>query len=152
MTTGSMVGLGRVYDVVYTAAANPFSVRNCSAVSLICKASGAATLTLQAQKTFSGTPANWTTANGFGQTAYWYENQVNTGAGAWAKKTASWASNVLTISGTTGYVSVVPIFTTQFADGYDYLLVETATNCVVTAVLHDLTVQRTPANLAILGA
>ena len=76
---------------------------------------------------------------------------TNNGTAGWTKQTASWASNVLTVGATSGYMSVVEIYTSQFAAGYDYLQV-TGTNCTVTAILHDLTVQRGPANLAILGA
>jgi hypothetical protein len=146
-----MQGLGRVFDVVYTASGNYFSLKNASAVSFICKASGAMTVALTAATAFSGgTTANWTTANGFGQTAFWYENQQNIGTAGWAKKTASWSSNTLTLSGTTGYVSVFTVYTSQFADTYDYIEA-TVTNGAATAILHDLTVLRTPANLATLG-
>lgn len=149
-----MEGLGRLVDVVYTASGNYFSMKNASAVSLLVKCTSTTTtsIALVAATTFAaGTTANWTTANGFGQAAHWYQNTTNNGTGAWTKQTASWASNVLTVGATSGYMSVVTIYTSQFAAGYDYLAV-TGTNCTVTAVLHDLTVQRGPANLAILGA
>jgi hypothetical protein len=147
-----MGALGREFDVVYTASGNYFSLKNCSGVSLVCKASGAMTVALTAATAFSGgTTANWTTANGFGQTSYYYQNVQNNGTGAWTKQTASWSSNVVTLSGTSGYVSVLEIFVSQLADTYDYIEA-TVTNGACTAILHDLTVQRNPANLAILGA
>ncbi len=149
-----MEGLGRIIDVVYTASGNYFSMKNASAVSLLVKCSSTTTtsIALVAATTFAaGTTLNWTTANGFGQPSHWYQNTTNNGTAGWTKQTASWASNVLTVGATSGYMSVVEIFTSQFAAGYSYLQV-TGTNCSVTAVLHDLDVQRGPANLAILGA
>jgi hypothetical protein len=149
-----MGGLGRVFDVVYTASGNAFSLKNCSGVTLLVKCSSTTTtsIALVGSTAFSGgTTANWTTANGFGQTAYWYQNTVNTGTAAWTKQTAVWTTNSLAVGATSGYLSAVEIFASQLADTYDYLTV-TGTNCTVTALLHDLTVQRNPANLAILGA
>lgn len=149
-----MQGLGRVYDVIVVASGQYFSMKNASAVSLVCKASSTTTtsVALVAATTFAaGTTANWTTANGFGQTSYYWQNTSNQGTAAWTKQTATWSSNSVTIGATSGYVSVIDIYTSQFADTYCYLAA-TGTNCTITAVLHDLTVQRNPANLAILGA
>lgn len=149
-----MEGLGRIIDVIVTASGNNFSMKNASAVTLVCKATSTTTtsISLVAATAFSGgTTANWTTANGFGQPSHWYQNTTNNGTAGWTKQTSSWASQVLTIGATSGYVSVVDIFTSQFAAGYSYLAVS-GTNCTITAILHDLTVQRGPANLATLGA
>lgn len=149
-----MEALGRVVDVVYTASGNYFSLKNCSGVTLLCKCSSTTTtsIALVAATTFAaGTTANWTTANGFGQPSSYFQNTSNNGTAAWTKQTLSWASNVATIGATSGYVSIFDIYTSQFADTYCYLEA-TGTNCTITAFLHDLTVQRNPANLAILGA
>ena len=147
-----MEGLGRVFDIVWTPQANAISLRSCSAVTLVAKTSGAASIALESSQTFTGSLVAWTTANGFGQTAHWYENQQNNGTAGWAKKTSSWSTATLTLSGTTGYVSAVTIFSDQLAAGYEYLYLQTSTNCTVIAILHDLTVQRGPANLATIGA
>ena len=149
-----MYGLGRVLDVIVTASGNYFSMKNASAVTLVCKCSSTTTttVTLTAATAFSGgTVQNWTTANGFGQPAVYWQNTANNGTAGWTKQTLSWASNVATIGATSGYVSVFDILTSEFADTYCYLEA-TGTNCTITAILHDLTVQRNPANLAILGA
>lgn len=145
-----MQGLGRVFDVVHDASGNMISFKNASAISFISKSSGSNTLTLTAAKTFAGTPANWTTANGFGQTGFYYENAGAIGTAAWTKQTASWSSNVLTL-GTSGVVDVVTVYTSQVADGYAYIKGVAAFGDLI-AVLHDLTVSRDPRNLAILGA
>jgi hypothetical protein len=147
-----MEALGRVMDVVYTPLGNAISLRGCSGATIVAKASGSSALVLQAQQTFTGSQTNWTTANGFGQSAHWYQNTTNTGTAGWTKQTAVWTSNSLATAGTTGYVSVLEIYADQLAAGYEYLYLETATNCTPFLILHDLTVQRGPANLAALSA
>lgn len=144
-------GLGRVFNVVHTADTVGFNISECAAVTLIVKASGASSIAVTAAKTFAGSYDNFTTANGFGQTPRWYQATAADGTVAWTKQVSSWSTNSLTLAGTTGYVSVVTIFGTQIADGYKYLKV-TCTNATVVAITHDLEVQRTPANLAKLGA
>lgn len=153
-TTQAAQGLGRVFDTVYTPLAHPIHLAGANAISLIIKCSSTTTtsITVQAQKTFSGSATDWSTANGFGQPTTWYQNTKNDGTAGWTKQTASWSTATLTVGATSGYTSVVTFFATQFADGYQYFLLETATNCVAFAVIHDLSVARTPANLAILGA
>jgi uncharacterized membrane protein YczE len=148
-----MEGLGRVFNIIPLADTVGFSLSECSAVSLIFTASSTSTTSaaFSAAKTFAGSYDNFTTAAGFGQTTRWYQNTSKTGTATWTKQVASWSTATLTLGATSGYVSVVDVFGTQMADGYKYLKV-TCTNATVIAVTHDLTVQRTPANLAILGA
>ncbi len=146
-----MEGLGRVFNIITTADTRPISMVDCSAVSLIVAASGASSIAVTAAKTFGGSYDNFTTANGFGQSTRWYQSTTATGTAAWTKQVAVWTTNSLALAGTTAYVSVVDIFGSQFADGYKYLKV-TCTNGTLVAITHDLTVSRTPANLAILSA
>ena len=127
-------------------------MKNASAVTFIVEASGASSIAVVAAETFGGSTTNWTTANGFGQPSVWYQNAKHDGTGGWTLETASWASNALTLAGTSGYVSVVDFFTSQFASGYEYIEVTGTNTTSICAVLHDLTVQRKPANLTILGA
>lgn len=147
-----MQGLGRVFDVVHDASGNMFSLKNASAVTFISKASGASSIAVVAAKVFGGSTTTWTTANGFGQTGFWFQNTSTNGTAGWTKQTASWSTNTLTLAGTSGYTSAVTIYTSQFADGYDYIQATGTNTTTVIALLHDLTVQRTPANLALLGA
>lgn len=147
-----MQGLGRVFDVVHDASGNMFTLKNASAVSFVVKGSGAASLAVVAAKTFGGSTTNWTTANGFGQTAFYYRNTTTNGTAGWTKQTATWTTNSVALAGTTGYTSVITIYTSQFADTYDYIQVTGTNTTTCVALLHDLTVQRTPANLALLGA
>ena len=152
-TTQAGVGLGRVFNVLGVGVGNVMSVKECAAWSVIVESSGAATITVQAAKTFTGTPANWTAANGFTQPTYWYQAAAPDGTVAWTKQTASWSTATLTIAATNTYMSVIPFFGTQLADGYCYFKISASANTTYVAVVtHDLQVQRTPANLAKLGA
>jgi hypothetical protein len=144
------IGLGRVFDVVHDASGNMFRLRDANAVSFISKSSGSNTLAVVAAKTFGGSTTNWTPANGFAQPGFYFENSVANGTAAWTKVTpASWSSQTLTL-GSSGKVDVVTFYATQFADGFAYIQATAAAGDLV-AVVHDLAVQRTPANLAKLG-
>ena len=146
-----MDGLGRVFDVITSASGQYFSLKNASAVSFICQSSGASSVALTGATAFSGgTTSTFTTAHGFGQTTRWYQKADDAGITAWTKQTAVWTTNSIALAQTTGYISVFSVLVSQLADTYDYLAA-TGTNTGVIALLHDLTVQRTPANLAILG-
>ncbi len=145
-------GLGRVFDTVPDASGNMFSVRHANAVSFLVKASGASSLAVVAAKAYGGSTTNWTTANGFGQTAFYLQNTVTNGTAAWTKQTATWTTNSVALAGTSGYASVITIYNTQFADGFDYIQVTGTNTTYCVALLHDLSVSRTPANLTILGA
>lgn len=149
-----MQSLGRIFDVVGTGAANPIALRNASAITYIVKASGAATITVQGQTAFSGgTSTNWTAANSFVQPTVWYQNTTSDGTGHWTKQTASWSTATLTLAGTSGYMSVVTFYASQFAAGYNYINISANANTTyIIGVVHDLLVQRTPANLMLLGA
>lgn len=147
-----MQGLGRVFDVVHDASGNMVSLKNASAVSFIVKSSGAAALAVVAAKTFGGSTQNWTTANGYGQTAYFWQEAAVNGTAAWTKQTATWTTNSVALAGTTGYTSVITIYTSQLADTYAYIQATGTNTTTCIALLHDLTVQRVPSNLALLGA
>jgi hypothetical protein len=146
-----MEGLGRVNNAIASGSGVNFSMKQCSAVEVLCLASGASSVAITASTAYSGgTTVNFTTANGFGQGAHWYQAVTATGTSAWTKQPAVWTSNSLALAGTTGYQSVFHIFCSELADTYDYLNI-TGTNCGVIILPYDLTVSRTPANLTILG-
>jgi hypothetical protein len=148
-----MEALGRIIDVVGVASGHGISLKNASGITFIALASDTSqALAVTAAKTYGGNYDDWTTGNGFGQPDHFYQNADDDGTGAWTKETAVWTSNSVALAGTANYVAVLEIFADQLADGYEYIKV-TETDCTyVVAILHDLTVQRTPANLAILGA
>lgn len=147
-----MQGLGRVFDLVHDASGNMINTDNASAVSFVVKGSGAASLAIVAAKTFGGSTVTWTPANGFGQTGFWYQRTAANGTVGTTKQTAVWTTNSVALGGTSGYVSVITIYTSQFADGYKYIQATGTNTTTCIALLHDLTVSRDPVNLKILGA
>ncbi len=146
-----MDGLGRVFNVISLADTIPINLSQCSAVSLVVTASGASSLALTAAKTYGGSYVNFTPANGFGQQSRWYQSTSDTGTAGWTKNTAVWTTNSIALAGTSGYMSVFTVYGSQMADGYTYLKA-TCTNGTLVAILHDLTVGRSPENLSILSA
>lgn len=148
MATIAGSGLGRVFDVVPIASGNAFTLVNANAVSFIC--TGADTFTLTVATSFGGTyrAYNYFTPN-FTPFTYYYQAAATNGTAAWTRQTQAAASSV-TQAG--AYTTVIPLFATQLPDGYMYVKMTASVAGLVTAVLHDLSVARTPANLKILGA
>jgi hypothetical protein len=136
-----MYGLGRVLNVIPIAAGQAFKFRGASAVTFVC--TGNDTFTLTASSSFGGSyssPGNVITRK---QTC-----TATNGTAAWVEATQA-ASNAVTIaSGTV----VFGVLTSQIADPNDYIKVSVGGSGLVTAILHDLTVQRKPSNLEVLGS
>lgn len=151
-----MRALGRVYDVVPTVAAAgtlTFSAQDCSGIGVLMTAlqTATATLTVSGCTKFSGgTTTTWTTANGFGQPGTFYYRSANTAH--WTAASTSWSSNAVTLAATSGYISYLDFLVSEFADTYDYIKIVAGASTNITAILYDLTVQRTPANLRIPSA
>ena len=103
-----------------------------------------------APTTRGGTTTTWTTAHGFGQPGTYYYRSAATAA--WTAAATSWSSNTVTLSATSGYISYVDFLVSELADTYDYIKVSAGASSTVHAILYDLTVQRTPANLRIPSA
>lgn len=151
-----MRALGRVYDVVPGfATGNTITValKDASGIGLVMTAlqTATATLTVSGCTQYSGgTTTAWTTANGFGQpgTFYWRNGPTN----AWTAASTSWSSNAVTLAATSGYTSYLDFLVSELADTYDYIKVVAGASTTVHAILYDLTVQRTPANLRIPSA
>lgn len=136
-----MEGLGRVVNVIPIAAGKAFSLKGASAVTFVC--TGNDTFTVTVASTYSGsyaTPGNIITRT--------YTSTATDGTAGWTKNTQA-ASNAVTISsGTVAF----DVFGSQLPDPKAYVKVSVGASGLVTAILHDLTVQRGPANLAVLGA
>jgi hypothetical protein len=149
MTNIAGLGLGHVFDVIPIADGIGFNVRNCNAVSFVCTSSNSAgVFTLTASKVFG----SGYTGTGVTPFTYWYSNTAVDGTSTWTKQTLS-AGNAVTFTGSI-LAGVIPLYTTQLPDGYNYVKMTGTVGAthLVCAVLHDLAVQRTPANLAKLGA
>ena len=152
-----MRALGRVYDVVSGPSGIDICVKDCSAIGFVAinGTSTAAILTVVAKPSFGGSSKNWTPANGFGQPNTYYTRTANTAA--WVSHTVAseWSSNAFTVGlTTTGLITYMDFLTSEFADTYDYINVTVSGTgaTLPTAILYDLTVQRTPANLRIPSA
>lgn len=136
-----MEGLGRLINVVPIAAGAGLSLKGASAVTYVC--TGNDTFTLTVAPTFAGsyaTPGNIITRK--------YTQAATNGTAAWVLATQA-GSNAVTIASNT---VAFTILTSQLADPAAYLKVTASGSGLVMAIFHDLTVQRKPANLAILGA
>lgn len=136
-----MFGLGRVFNVIPIAAGKGFKFRGASAVTFVC--TGNDTFTVTVASTYAGsyaTPGNIITKKS--------TCTQTDGTAAWVDATQS-ASNAVTIS--SGAVSFC-VLTSQISDPSDYVKVSVGASGLVTAILHDLTVQRRPGNLEILGS
>lgn len=137
----AMEGLGRLFNVVPIAAGAGLSIKDCSGITFIC--TGNDTFTITVATTFAGsyaTPGNIITRK---QT-----NTSTAGTAAWVAATQS-ASNAVTISsGTVAfYVSA-----SSLPDAKCYVKCTASSAGLVKAILHDLVVQRSAPNLAIVGA
>jgi hypothetical protein len=129
-------GLGRAFNVVPIAAGVALSMRDCSGVTFVCTGNDTFTITVSA--TFAGsyaTPGNVITRK--------YTNTATDGTAAWVKATQA-ASNAVTISsGTVTFDVLGPMI----PDPKVYVKVSVGASGLVTAILHDLSWQRNPANL-----
>lgn len=144
----SMEGLGRLFNVAPSvggaSAANgkALSLRHASGITYILN--GADTYTLTVASTYAGsyaTPGTVITQK--------YSNTAADGTAAWVAATQTASNAVVVASG----VVAIYVDSKSLPDGKVYIkCTVTGTTGLVTAILHDLEVQRTPPNLAIPGA
>lgn len=137
----NMEGLGRLFNVVPIAAGAGISIKNCTGITFICTGNDTFTLTVATSfATSYATPGNIITRK--------FTNTATNGTAAWVAATQS-ASNAVTISsGTVAFF----VGADMLPDDKAYVKVSVGSGGLVKAILHDLTVQRAPANLAIVGA
>jgi hypothetical protein len=136
-----MQALGRAFNVIPIAAGKGLSMKECSAVSFVCTGNDTFTITVAA--TFAGsyaTPGNIITVV--------YTSTATDGTAAWVKTTQAASNAVVIASGTVVFTVLGP----DLPDPKCYVKCSVAAAGLVAAVTHDLTVRRTPANLAKLGA
>jgi hypothetical protein len=136
-----MNGLGRVFDVIPIASGVIFKFRGASAVTFVCTGADTFTTTVgTTHATAATSPGNIFT--------YYYQRADTTGAAAWTKQTQA-ASNAI-VQGS-AYTTVFTLYTSQVADPNAYVKCLASASGLVTAILHDLVVQRAPANLETLN-
>jgi hypothetical protein len=130
-----MEGLGRVVNVVPIAAATLISMKDCAGITFVC--TGDDTFTLNSAATYNGSPSTLATITNY------YTNTSTAGAAEWVAASQAAADNVAIASGSVSF----------YVDGSDlpaaaeYVEVTVGGSGKVTAILHDLLVQRTPPNL-----
>lgn len=138
-----MEALGRTFDVVPIASGVYINMANASGVTFVC--TGADTFTVREAKDHSGTSVQ----NIASLITHYYQQAGTDGTHAWTKQTQAAAAAVTQAS---AYTTVIEVPVSWMDDQFDYIYCHAAASGLVTAILHDLTVQRTPANLAILSA
>lgn len=136
-------GLGRLFNVVPIAAGIGISLEEAAGVTFIC--TGNDTFTLTVADSFAGSYGAVT--GGLIDTKY--TNTATNGSAAWVGPTAQTSADTVVIaSGTVAfYVSGA-----MLPDGKTHVKCAASGAGLVKAITHDLTVQRTPANLPAVGA
>ncbi len=140
-----MEGLGRVFNIVPAANGLYIDMRQCSCVSFVCTSANSDSFNFAEAKDSAGTGVQDLGA----VITHYYDAADTDGSVAWTKTTQAAADETGTI--TTGHVAVVSIFGTMVDDTFDYVSCTASTTGTVIAILHDLTVQRKPVNLALPG-
>lgn len=136
-----MEGLGRVFNVIPIAAGRGISFKEATGITFVC--TGNDTFTLTVADTFAGsyaTPGNIVTRT--------FTNTATNGSAAWVAATQA-ASNAVTIA--SGAVAF-HVSANSLPDTKAYIKCAVGAAGLVVAILHDLTVMRTPENLRILSA
>jgi hypothetical protein len=141
--------LGRLANVIPIAAGKPFKLRNAS-VAMFVVTGATAVATLNERQTFGGAD----TALPVIKTVYW--STVTDGTAAWNKLILAAAVNTFTNGTTTGLTTalttVFHVYTAHLSDPFAYLNCVMGGSGLVSVYLGDLTVQRGPAALEILGS
>lgn len=138
-----MEGLGRLLDGIPIASGQAFKFRGSSAVSVVC--TGNDTFTITASGTFGGSytsPGNIIN--------HFYQRADTNGTHAWTRVPQSLSNAV--VQANSGYTTWFEILTPMVADPQQYLKITAGASGLVSVYLHDLVVQRKPANLEVLGS
>lgn len=136
-----MEGLGRLFNVVPIAAGRGLSLRDCSGITFI--TTGSDTFTVTCAQGFAGSYGSPGTL-----TCNVYKNAATNGSAAWVKDNSLISTNTIVTTVATAF----HISGTFLPDLKNYVKVSAGGSGLVTAILHDLNVMRTPPNLAIVSA
>lgn len=134
-----MEGLGRVVNVVPIAAATLISMKDCAGITFVC--TGDDTFTLNSAATYNGSTATLATITDY------YTNTSTAGAAEWVAANQAAADNVAIASGAASFY----VDASDLPSAAEYVEVTVGASGKVTAILHDLLVQRAPANLRALS-
>ena len=130
-----MEGLGRLFNVVPIAAGTLIAVKDCSGVTFVC--TGDDTFTLKSAATEAGSPSTLATITDY------YTCTSTSGGAEWVFSTQAAADSVTIASGALAFY----VDAGDLPSAAEYIEVTVAASGLVAAVLHDLLVQRAPANL-----
>lgn len=139
-----MEGLGRVFNVVPTGDAAYVSMKSAAGITFLCVGANAETFTLAEAKDAAGTGSQ-----SLATITQYYSNSAAVGATAWVKEAI--AAGAVVTTTTAKPVAVIHVAMAELSDTYDYLRVSSSSTGTVVAILHDLVVQRAPANLVAPG-
>jgi hypothetical protein len=140
-----MEGLGRLFNVVPAATGLYINMKDCSSVTFICTSASTDTFNVAEAKTSGGG-----SVQDVGNVISRYYSTTDTdGSVAWTKQTQAAADEVASVA--TGSVVAIWISGSMLDDGFDYVSCTASSTGTVIAILHDLTVARTPANLSLPG-
>lgn len=138
-----MHGLGRVFNVIFTASGLDIPLTQATAVTFIHAEPGTGTATLTLTQTDStGVLSEIDLPDPAEDNGYYIGPDVG---GTWTFK-AQTSANVYTLGGATNDTGVITVHASQLTQGYDRVQ-GTASAGTLVAIIHDLLVQRKPSNL-----
>ncbi|PXY27429.1 hypothetical protein [Prauserella muralis] len=136
-----MEGLGRAFNVAPTADGVWISLVDSSAVAFV--GVGADTYTVQSASDAAGTGAA-----DLAVVDHYAANANANGSTAWTEEEQAAAAAVTIAAG----VAVIPVLASQLPAGHTHVRCSSTATGLVTAITHDLNVQRAPANLPAVSA
>lgn len=135
-----MEGLGRLFNVVPIAAGVLIPLKDASGVTFV--VTGDDTFTVKSAATFNGS------ATDLAAVARIYSSTATNGSAAWTDSGDITPVDTVTIaSGTAAFY----VDSSDLPAGAEYVSVTGASTGLVTAIVHDLEVQRTPPHLRVLS-
>jgi hypothetical protein len=141
-----MEALGRLFNVVPIAAGRGLRLNLSSAITFV--TTGSDTFTLTSATSFAGSYATPGTI-----TCNVYKTSATNGTAAWVRDNTLISTNTIVTTVTTAFtITGAFIHGSASNSGAMYVKLSAGGAGLVTAILHDLSVQRTPANLPILSA
>lgn len=133
-------GLGRVINVIPIAAGKSVSLKDAQGVTFV--VTGADTFTVKSQPSSAGAATNLAVITRY------YTNTATDGSAKWVLATQAAGAAITLASGAAAFY----IDADDLPSTAHYVEVTVGTSGLVTAIVHDLAVQRDPANLAALNA
>jgi hypothetical protein len=135
-------GLGRVFNAVLIASAQAVSLRDAQGITFLVSGADSGVV-LTSSATFGGTYATPGTIITRKQT-----NTTTNGTAKWVEATQAASGTVVCAAGSTAFY----VDANDLPAGNEYVKATAGSTGLITAIVHDLQVQRDPANLAALSA